>query len=684
MPLDLHHSVCPHDCPSTCALEIERIDQRTIGRVYGSKDNSYTAGVVCAKVARYNERVHHPERLMKPLVRAGTKGDGQFAEVSWEEALDRIAEAFKSKATEYGTETVWPYYFAGTMGLVQRDGIQRLRNVMKYSGQAANICTELVMNGWIGGAGGAMGPDPREMAESDVIIVWGGNPVSTQVNVMTHVTKARKERGAYFVVVDVYRSPTAEVADEIVLVRPGTDGAVATAIIHILFRDGFADREYMDRYTDDWQALAQHVSTRTPEWAEAISGVPAAQIEALASRIGRTDRTYIRVGYGFSRSRNGASQVHAVSSIAAVGGKFQYRGGGAFWSNRIVYNWNKTLIEGLDAVDPKIRVLDMSRIGPVLTGEDAVVRNGPPVTAMLIQNTNPAAVAPDTHRVLRGLKRDDLFLCVHEQFLTETAQLADVVLPATTFLEHDDIYSAGGQSHIQVHRAVIDAPGETRPNHYVIRELAKRLGGKHRGFEMTAWEIIDETLRASGWPGADEILQNRWHDIIPNFEEAHFLKGFPTPSGKFRFCANWSALGPDGYKLPNLPDHCDYIDTATQEKPFRMVTSPARNYLNSSFTETPTSKKREVRPSVMLHPLDADELSIKEGDLVRLGNEQGSVVVHARLFDGLQRGVVIVESVWPNAAYEEGLGINVLVSADPGAPNGGGVFHDTAIWVLKV
>ncbi len=682
MPLDIVHSVCPHDCPSCCSLDVERIDRHTIGRIRGAK-NDYTLGTVCAKVARYAERVHHPDRLMHPMVRTGPKGSGEFARVGWDEALDRIVDAFQTATREHGSEAVWPYYFAGTMGLVARDGINRLRHVMKYSGQAANICTELVQNGFLAGIGGLTGPDPREMGEADLIWMWGGNPVSTQVNVMSHVARARKERGAKFVVVDPYKSPTAEVADEHVMVRPGTDGAVAAAMMHVLFRDGFADREYMARYTRDHEALEAHLKTRTPDWAEAISGVPAEQIERLAQEYGRTERAFIRLGYGFSRSRNGPAQVHAVTCLPSVTGKWKYKGGGVFWSSRQSFNWDKTLIDGLDAKDPSVRTLDMSRIGPVLTGEDPVVQQGPPVKAMLIQNTNPAAVAPDTRRVLEGFAREDLFVAVHEQFMTETAKLADVVLPATTFLEHDDLYQGGGQVYLQVHRAVIDAPGETRPNHDVICELGKRLGGNHRGFEMTAWEMVDETLRASGWPGADECLEKRWVDVIPPFEKAHFLDGFPSPTGKFHFAADWEAIGHQGAPLPRLPDHADVIDKATEEKPFRMVTAPARNYLNTSFTETPTSIKREGRPTVMVHPDDASSLGFGDAARVRLGNEQGSVVLHAALFDGLQPGVVIVESVWPNHAYEEGLGINTLVSAESPPPNGGAVFHDTAVWLRK-
>lgn len=682
MPLDTVPSVCPHDCPSACALEVERIDRATIGRIRGAAANDYTAGVICAKVARYAERVHHPDRLMRPLLRTGPKGSTQFREISWEEALDRVAGGFAEATARHGAEAVWPYYFAGTMGLVNRDGINRLRHVMGYSRQDPNICTTVVKAGWLAGMGDVKGTDPREMAKSDLIVMWGGNPVSTQVNVMTHVAKARKERGAYFVVVDPYRTPSAEAADEHVMVRPGTDGAVACAIMHVLFRDGYADRAYMARFAENAEDLEAHLKSRTPEWAEAISGVPAAQIEALAKRYGETERAYIRVGYGFARSRNGPMQVHAVACLPTVGGKWQYEGGGALWKVDGYYKVDKSLIEATDRLDPATRVLDMSRIGPVLTGEDAVVRQGPPVTAMLIQNTNPAAVAPDTGRVHKGFHRDDLFLAVHEQFLTETARFADVVLPATTFLEHPDLYTAGGHPHLEVHDAVIDPPGECRSNHRLLNDLILKLGGDHPACHMSEAELLDATLKKSGYPGFAEMVERRWLDVGPTTEaEKRFADGFPTPSGRFRFCADWEALGASGAGIEGLPDHVDIVDKATDEKPFRMVTAPARNYLNTSFTETPTSRKREGRPTVMLHPEAAAELGIAEGDRVRIGNDQGSVVLHATLFDGVQPGTVIVESVWPNAAFEEGMGINLLTSADSPPPMGGAVFHDTAVWV---
>jgi anaerobic selenocysteine-containing dehydrogenase len=684
MSVHLRSSVCPHDCPSTCALEVEVVDGKRIGRVSGAQANSYTAGVICAKVARYRERIHHPDRLTRPLLRVGPKGSGQFRPISWTEALDRVAEVFTEVSARSGPEAIWPYYYAGTMGLVQRDGINRLRHVMRYSRQHKTICTAVCEAGWIAGVGRYTGPDPREMAKSDLIVVWGGNPVSTQVNVMTHISRARKERGAKLVVVDPYRTGSAAVADMHLALRPGTDGALACAVMHAAFRDGFADRDYMARYADCPSELQVHLQTRTPAWAADITGLAVEQIEAFAKLYNSTARSYIRTGYGFSRLRNGAANLHAVTCMPTVTGAWQHEGGGAFWSNRDIYHWDKTLIEGLDARDCSTRCMDMSRIGSVLTGDRRELGDGPPVRAMLIQNTNPATVAPDSNRVRRGFLRDDLFVCVHEQFMTETARLADVVLPATMFMEHDDIYQAGGHSHIQIGPKLIDPPGECRPNHEVLQELAIRLGARHPGFDMTAMELVDATLQASGWPDAATVLRERWIDAQPGFAASHFLDGFGHRDGRFHFAPDWSAVGPDHARMPRLPDHFAIIDAANDAHPYRLVAAPARSFLNTSFTETPGSRQREVRPTALVHPADAAHLGLRDGDRVCLGNRRGEVVLHARLFDGMQPGVVIAESVWPHRDHEGGIGINALTSDDSAPPFGGAVFHDTAVWMHAV
>jgi anaerobic selenocysteine-containing dehydrogenase len=676
-------SACPHDCPSTCALEVEVLDGTRIGAVRGAAANDYTAGVICAKVARYAERIHHPDRVMHPLLRTGPKGSGQFRRITWNEALDRVAGAFTDIAAARGAEAVWPFYFAGTMGLVQRDGINRLRHVMRYSRQKMTICTSLPESGWIAGAGRSQGADPREMVKSDLIVVWGGNPVATQVNVMHHIARARKERGAKLVVVDPYRTGTAAVADLHVAPRPGTDGALACAMMHVAFRDGLADRAYMARLTDCPEALERHLASRGPDWAEQITGIPAAEIEAFARLYAGTKRSFVRIGYGFARQRNGAAAMHAVSCLAAVTGAWQYEGGGALWSNRGMYHWDKTLIEGLDARDLSIRVLDMSRIGSVLTGDRTELGDGPQVHGLLIQNQNPVTVCPDSNRVRRGFARDDLFVCVHEQFMTETARWADIVLPATMFMEHDDLYQAGGHSYIQIGPKLIDPPGECRSNHEVLQGLAVRLGAKHPGFEMTAMQIIDATLRASGWPDAATVLQTGGIDAFAgmSFEDKHFLNGFPTRDGRFHFAPDWAALGADHARMPRLADHMPLIDHTTADCPFRLVTAPARNYLNTSFTETPSSRRREGRPTVLVHPDDAARLGIIDGARIVLGNTRGEVTLHARVADGMQPGVLVSESVWPSECFEDGIGINALTSDDPGPPAGGAVFHDTAVWL---
>ena len=412
-----------------------------------------------------------------------------------------------------------------------------------------------------------------------------------------------------------------------------------------------------------------------------VAEAAAVDREAFAALYNRTDRAYIRAGYGFTRMRNGAAQMHAVSCLPTVTGKWRHEGGGAFWNNRGIYNWNKTLIEGWNLRDTTTRALDMSRIGSVLTNVPDALEGGGPVHAMLIQNTNPAAVAPDSNRVRAGLMRHDLFTCVHEQFMTDTALLADIVLPATMFLEHDDFYQAGGHGHIQIGAKLVEPPGECRSNHEVLQDLALRLGATHRGFAMTAMELVDATLKLSGWPGADAIQAGHWHDVQPNFEDSHFLKGFGHPDKKFHFSPDWSRIGPNHAAMPRLPDHMATIDDASEKTPFRLVTAPARQFLNSTFTETEESRRREERPTALIHPDDARRLGVETGGKVRLGNARGEVVVHARIAEGMQPGVVIVESVWPNAAFEGGIGINALTSDDPAPPMGGAVFHDTAIWL---
>ncbi len=686
----IRHSTCPHDCPSACALDVEVIEGTRIGRVRGSKQQTYTAGVVCAKVGRYAERIHHPDRLLFPLRRSGPKGSGEFSRVSWDEALDEIANRFNAAEREFGSEAVWPYYYAGTMGLVMRDGINRLAHVKKYSRFYSTICSNIAHAGFAAGTGKIAGVDPREMAKSDLVVIWGTNPVSTQVNVMTHAVRARKERGARIAAVDVYDNDTMKQADIRIILRPGTDGAFACGVMHVLFRDGFADRGYLERYTDCPAELEAHLSSRTPQWASEICGVPVADIEDFARAVGETKRSFFRLGYGFTRSRNGAAQMHAALCIPAVTGAWQYEGGGAFFNNASIWKFNTSTIEGKEAIDPGIRALDQSRIGPILTGDPEALHHGPPVKAMLIQNTNPVNVAPEQTLVRQGFARPDLFVAVHEQFMTETARMADIVLPATMFMEHDDLYYGGGHQHISVGSKLIDPPGECRSNHEVLQALAPRVGARHRAFDLTPREIIDETLKLSGHGGIEALEADLWRDLQPDFRASHYLDGFGHTDGKFHFRADWpkvpaarnTLMGP-WHEMPSLPDHWAVIEAADDAHPFRLATSPSRSFLNSTFSETPSSKAREGAPKVMMHSADARQLGVTDGDMVTLGNPRGETSLAVHVFDGLQRGVLIAESVFPNHAHGGGKGINTLTGAEAVAPFGGAAFHDNKVWVKK-
>ncbi|WP_439272590.1 molybdopterin oxidoreductase family protein [Pseudochrobactrum sp. HB0163] len=697
------HSACPHDCPSTCALDVELLDSHTIGRIRGARDNSYTAGVICAKVARYAERVHHPDRLLKPLLRKGAKGDGRWQEISWADALDLAAEKFLQAEQKYGSETVWPNYYAGTMGLVQRDSINRLRHAKKYSNMFSSFCTNLAWTGYMAGTGALRGPDPREIAKSDCVVIWGTNAAATQVNVMTHAARARKERGAKIVAIDVYETATIRQADVGIVLKPGSDGAFACAVMHVLFRDGLADWDYLNRYTDAPKQLEEHLRSRTPQWAEAITGVAVADIEAFAHLVGTTKRTYFRLGYGFARQRNGAVNMHAASCIAAVTGAWTVEGGGAFHSNSGIFAMDKAEIEGDSYADPAIRSLDQSKIGRILTGGKQALYDGPPVTAMLIQNTNPANVAPEQRLVRQGFMRDDLFTVVHEQFMTDTAKMADLVLPATMFLEHDDIYRGGGQQHVLLGAKLIEPAGEARENIYVINELANRLGVGHLpGFNLTARELVNNLLIRSNMPDFETMRQRRWLDKQPDFVKSHYLDGFDWEDGKFRFRVDWKkqtspdrppeTMGLQGPfdTMPEFPDHWAVNEAADPQHPFKLTTSPAHNFLNSTFTETPTSRTKEMRPQLLIRDDDAAELGLEDGARVQIGNERGALILHVKIQHAgdasggskkLRRGVVVSEGLFPNSAFEGGEGINILTGADAAAPHGGTAFHDIKIWI---
>jgi anaerobic selenocysteine-containing dehydrogenase len=688
-PLRTIRSVCPHDCPSVCALDVDILPDGKVGRVRGAKDDPYTAGVICEKVARYAERIHHPERLMHPLRRAGPKGAGQWQQISWDEALDEIAARFLEVEKTHGAESVWPYFYAGTMGHVHRDGIERLRAVRGYSHQYDTICTGLAWPGYIAGTGLLGGVNPEQMAESDCVVIWGTNAVHTQVNVMTHAMKARKTRGAKIVVIDIYHNATMQQADMGLVLRPGTDGALAVATMHVLLRDGLADRAYMERYTDFSPEFEAHLKTRTPEWAAEITGLTVAEIEAFAHLVGTTPRSFFRLGYGFSRQSNGSTAMHAALSIPAMTGAWQHRGGGAFHSNSGTWGLDKSRLEGTHLQKGTPRLLDMSEIGPILTGDKKALQGGAAVHAIIVQNTNPASVAPNQNLVREGFLREDLFLVVHEQFMTETADLADIVLPATMFLEHNDYYTRGGHTRILYGPAILEKPGEARSNHEVINAIAQRLGSDDPVFSTTDRAVVSETFARSGLPSLEEVEKTGFVDKERPDEVARFANGFGWADGRYRFEPDWDAVSRlKGYRwvcdpaiMPRYADHWDITEKPDAEHPFKLATSPARAFLNSSFNQTAGSLKREGEPSVFIHPTDAIRLNLADGDAVTVGNRRGTVELTLRITDVVSTGVLIAEGLHRNSAHRGFNGINVLTNSTPAPPFGGAVFHDCTVWI---
>ncbi|MGI9480676.1 MAG: molybdopterin-containing oxidoreductase family protein [Hyphomicrobiaceae bacterium] len=678
-----YKSACPHDCPSTCSLDVSIDADGRVGRINGAKGNDYTAGVVCAKVARYAERIYHPHRLKTPLRRTGVKGSGQFEPITWDAALDEVAGRFKEIAERHGPQAIWPYHSGGTMGVLQRYGLDRLRNVMGYARQQTTICVTPAESGWLAGIGKLTGCDPREMDRSDLIVMWGGNPVSTQVNIMTHVTRARKTRGAKFVVVDVYRTPTVEQADIALIINPGSDAALALAVMNILLSEGMADRDYLAKHTDFDDEVEQHIMTRTPDWAAEITGLSVDEIVNFARLFGTTPRSFLRAGFGFTRTRNGSAAMHAVTCLPAITGAWQHEGGGAFFLTYDTKIWglDTNFLYATEAIDPNTRILDQSRIGAVLCGDPDALKGGPPVMAMLMQNANSATVAPDTAAVLKGLERDDLFLVVHEQFMTPTARHADIVLPATTFVEHDDLYYGLGHTHLTCAPKLIEPLADARSNSFVVRELAKRLGAEHPSLALEDRDLLDTALTRGGLPSLAELTETGWVDRALPFEQAHFLDGFPQPDGRFHFKPDWSRVGPDHARMPSLPDWSSDYETTSDAHPFKLVCPPARNFLNSTFSETPTSIAREGGPRVRVHSDAARSHRINDGTRVRIGNARGSLVLVAELDDGQMPNTLIVEGIWPAEAFEEKKAINTLIGGDPVPPNGGAAFHDTAVWL---
>ncbi|MBF0425184.1 MAG: molybdopterin oxidoreductase family protein [Magnetococcales bacterium] len=676
MPVTEYRGTCPLDCPSACALLVRVDAKERLESIRGNPDHPFTRGVICGKVNRYREIQEGP-RIEHPLVRTGSKGQGQFRKASWDEALDIVAQNLRQAMEQHGPESILPYYYGGTMGIVQRPAWDRLTHRLGWSRLEKNICSGIGQAGWQAGVGKGIGPDPKEMLESDLIILWGINAVSTNINLMTFVKEARR-RGATLLVVDPYRNRTARLADHHVAPRPGTDAALAVAMMHVLLEEGFEDKSYLAAFTDFDAELRAHLGERTPEWAAAITGLTAAEIRAFARRYGQARAPFIRIGYGMTRHNNGAVNVHAVSCLPAITGAWARPGGGILFSTGDALRINDEPVRQTAWMDPSAvtRLLDMSRLGAILTDTSLA----PPVSALIVANANPAASCPDLRRVHAGLAREELFTVVHEQVMSDTALWADVVLPATTFLEHADLYKSYGQNTLQYARPVLPPRAQARCNHDLVNAIAKRLGCDDEPFTWSVSETIERTLAASGVPATDAWNGKSWLDFTPDPDAAHFRKGFAQPDGRFHFRPGWQNT-----RMPPLPDHWpvnqrDQLHHA-ERYPLDFMTPPAHDVLNSTFTAAEEARRRRGPPRLWIHPDDAQARGIEDGAPVSVFNDLGGLTMTAKITSDVRPGLCLCESNYHGAEFPEGVSLNALTHGDRVAPAGGAAFHDNRVEV---
>lgn len=683
-------AACPHDCPDTCALLVTVEDGRAV-KVAGDPEHPGTQGVLCTKVSRYTERTYHPDRLLTPMKRVGKKGEGKFAPISWDEALDEVASRLKTIAAR-DPQAIVPYSYAGTMGLVQGESMAaRFFHKLGASLLDRTICASAGATALRYTYGASVGMDMEHVADAKLVIIWGGNPIASNLHFWTRAQEA-KRRGATLVAIDPYRSLTAEKCHRHIAPMPGTDGAMALAIMHVLIRDDLLDHDYIDRYTVGFEGLRERAQAYPPARAAGICGIPVEDIEWLAGLYGQLavrerQPVAIRLNYGMQRVHGGGQAVRAVACLPSLVGAWRHASGGLQLSTSGFFPINESALQRPDLLPnwPRLpRTVNMSTIG------DALLADGgdgePRIEALVVYNSNPVAVAPESGKVAAGFARDDLFTVVLEHFRTDTADYADILLPATTQLEHVDVHKAYGHTYFLANNQSVEPLGEALPNTEIFRRLAQRMGFAEPCFRDSDEEIAEQAIipgdaRAQGisW---ESLKEQGWQKL--SVAAAPFAQGgFPTPSGKCQFYSE--AMLRDG--LDPLPDHVPpYEAPATAPElagryPLAMISPPARNFLNSSFVNVDSLRATEGEPHLDIHPLDAAARGITHGSMVRAFNDRGSMLVRARVTDRARQGLVVGLSIWWKKLASDGKNANELTSQRLTDLGRAPVFYDCLVQV---
>ena len=676
-----HHSVCALDCPDCCSLLLDfNSDKQRASRLRGDPDHPITRGFLCGKVAQYLDRSYHPDRLLFPLRRTGPKGSGQFSRVSWEEALTEIAGRLTRVATEYGPEAILPYSYAGTMGLLQGSGMdRRFFHALGASRLDRTICSVAGMAGMTDATGDRLTPAPEDFRHAKLIIAWGANVLGTNVHLWPFIVEARRN-GARFYTIDPRQNRTGKVSDRHYAIHPGTDAALALAIMNVLISEDLVDHDYIANHTLGFDELTQRVASWTPDRAAALTGIPAEEIVQLAREYGTTQPSVIRVNYGVQRSERGAMSIRAIGLLPALTGAWKYRGGGVQLSTSNAFKFNSPALERPDLqtrspLGRESRIVNMSLLGDALTKLD-----NPPVKALVVYNSNPAAIAPDQNAVHGGLRREDLFTVVLEQFQNDTADFADIVLPVTTFLEHTDLYRAYGHYYVQLARPAMPAPGECLPNTEIFRRLAAKMGLSDPALQDSDDSMMIAALDSSH-PNMRGITLDRLERErsvrlnIPDPFLPYAEGGFGTPSGKCEFRAETLDYEPPVESRLGDPE-------LFARFPLELISPKNDDSMNSTFNNRPAADRQTA--ILTLHPEDAAPRGIHQGDLVLIRNDRGQVRMQAEVAPTVTPGVASAPSVrWPKLS-PDGNGINVLTSQRLTDKAGGPVFYSCLVQVEKI
>jgi anaerobic selenocysteine-containing dehydrogenase len=678
---EVRHSVCALDCPDTCALLIN-VENGRGSKLRGDPDHPITRGFLCGKVAQYLDREYSPDRLLYPLKRSGPKGSGEFTRVTWDEALDTISQRLQHIACEHGTESILPYSYAGTMGLLNGSGMdRRFFHRLGASRLDRTICSAAGMAGVTTAYGVRYGTEPEQFRHSKLIIAWGANILGTSVHLWPFIVEARRN-GARFYTIDPVKNRTGKAADRHYFINPGSDLALALGMMHVIIGENLHDADYIARYTSGFAELESTVRDYPPGRVESLTGIPSEDIVNLAREYATTRPAAIRLNYGIQRSDRGGSAAYAVSLLPVLIGSYREVGGGMQLSTSHAFQFNRSELElpelqQRSALGRPARIINMSELGRVLNEV-----KDPPVKALVVYNSNPAAIAPDQNSVRKGLRRDDLFTVVLEQFQTDTADFADIVLPATTFLEHTDLYLAYGHYYLQFARPALPAPGETRPNVEIFRALATRMGFEDSCFLESEDDMI-RTLLSSGHSFLEGITLERLdreHSIRLNVSEAGspFLPfadgGFATPSGRCDLANPCLSYTP--------PVESRFGDEVLRSRyPLELVSSKNDDSMNSTFGNRLVTDAQTAR--AFLHASDAEVRGIAQGDTVRIYNDRGSCMLTADVNGAVPPGVVRAPSVrWPKKS-PMGAGINVLTSPRLTDMGGGPTFYSCLVQVEK-